>query len=168
MTDVTSDIETGEAAVGATGAVDDGLVAELVARAQAGGVKLTGEGGLLQQLTEGHRDILGLWTGDGGEVARRLAKVPPFTVMVGSLLSYPTGVIADLHPDEDLGALHRIARSATRVVLREGACRCPFGVPPSPPPTLTVRPTPTRPSGSCAVSVPATPRCGAPRWIWST
>lgn len=34
------------------GAVDDGLVAELVARAQAGGVKLTGEGGLLQQLTK--------------------------------------------------------------------------------------------------------------------
>jgi hypothetical protein len=52
MTDVTSDIESGEAVVSATGAVDDGLVAELVARAQAGGVKLTGEGGLLQQLTK--------------------------------------------------------------------------------------------------------------------
>lgn len=36
----------------ATGAVDDGLVAESVARAQAGGVKLTGEGGLLQQPTK--------------------------------------------------------------------------------------------------------------------
>ncbi|MFJ7905318.1 transposase [Streptomyces sp. NPDC096198] len=35
----------------ATSAADDGLVAELVARAQAGGVELTGEGGLLQQLT---------------------------------------------------------------------------------------------------------------------
>lgn len=52
MTDVASDIGAGEAVVGATGAVDDGLVAELVARAQAGGVKLTGEGGLLQQLTK--------------------------------------------------------------------------------------------------------------------
>jgi transposase-like protein len=52
MTDVTSDTEAGKAAVGATSAVDDGLVAELVARAQAGGVKLTGEGGLLQQLTK--------------------------------------------------------------------------------------------------------------------
>ncbi len=31
----------------ATGAVDDGLVAELVARAQGGGAKLTGEGSLL-------------------------------------------------------------------------------------------------------------------------
>src|SRR5689334_11708844 len=52
MTDVTSDTEAGKAAVSGTGAVDDGLVAELVARAQAGGVKLTGEGGLLQQLTK--------------------------------------------------------------------------------------------------------------------
>jgi putative transposase len=32
--------------------VDGGLVAELMARAQAGGVKLTGGGGLLQQLTK--------------------------------------------------------------------------------------------------------------------
>ncbi|MFC5959535.1 transposase [Streptomyces pratens] len=51
MTDVTSDIEAGEAAVDATNAVDDGLVAELVARAQAGGVKLTGESGLPAGLT---------------------------------------------------------------------------------------------------------------------
>jgi hypothetical protein len=52
MTDVTVDVEAGEVAVGAKGTVDDGLVAELVARARAGGVKLTGEGGLLQQLTK--------------------------------------------------------------------------------------------------------------------
>lgn len=52
MTDVTSDTEAGRAAVSGTGAVDDGLVAELVTRAQAGGVKLTGEGGLRQQLTK--------------------------------------------------------------------------------------------------------------------
>jgi hypothetical protein len=52
MTDVASDIEAGEAVVSGAGAVDEGLVAELVARAQAGGVNLTGEGGLLQQLTK--------------------------------------------------------------------------------------------------------------------
>ncbi|GAA2285924.1 IS256 family transposase [Streptomyces atrovirens] len=52
MADVTSGSEAGKAAVSGAGAVDDGLVAELVARAQAGGVKLTGEGGLLQQLTK--------------------------------------------------------------------------------------------------------------------
>ncbi|MFF1594622.1 hypothetical protein ACFVY0_42110 [Streptomyces sp. NPDC058286] len=51
MTDVTSDSEAGEVAVDPTNAVDDGLVAELVARAQADGVKLTGEGGLLAELT---------------------------------------------------------------------------------------------------------------------
>ncbi|WP_103511432.1 IS256 family transposase [Streptomyces sp. SM13] len=51
MTDVVSGIEAGEAAVDVPGAVDDGLVAELVARAQAGGVRLTGEGGLLAELT---------------------------------------------------------------------------------------------------------------------
>ncbi|MFD5806518.1 transposase [Streptomyces sp. NPDC127020] len=52
MTDVTSDTESEKAPASGTSAVDDGLVAELVARAQAGGVKLTGEGGLLQQLTK--------------------------------------------------------------------------------------------------------------------
>ncbi|MFB6781003.1 hypothetical protein ACFCX0_27130 [Streptomyces sp. NPDC056352] len=51
MTDVMAEIEAGEAAVDALDAVDDGLVAELVARAQAAGVKLTGEGGLLAELT---------------------------------------------------------------------------------------------------------------------
>jgi Transposase, Mutator family len=55
-------------------AVDQRLVDELVGRAQAEGLQLTGEDGLLQQLTkavtcEGHRDILGLWAGDGGEGA---------------------------------------------------------------------------------------------------
>lgn len=50
MTDVKSEIEAGAAASGAD-AVDDGLVAELVARAEAGGMKLTGEGGLLAELT---------------------------------------------------------------------------------------------------------------------
>lgn len=52
MTDVTSGAEVWRAAVSGTGAVDDGLVAELVAWAQAGGVKLSGEGALLEQLTK--------------------------------------------------------------------------------------------------------------------
>lgn len=41
MTDVASDIGAEEAVVSEAGVVDGGLVAELVARAQAGGVKLT-------------------------------------------------------------------------------------------------------------------------------
>lgn len=50
MTDVKSEIEAGAAMSGAD-PVDDGLVAELVARAEAGGMKLTGEDGLLAELT---------------------------------------------------------------------------------------------------------------------
>lgn len=46
MTDVTMGAGMDEAGV------DDALVAQVVARAQAGGLKLTGEGGLLQQLTK--------------------------------------------------------------------------------------------------------------------
>jgi hypothetical protein len=79
MTDVTSAIEAGKAAMSGAGAVDDGLVAELVARAQAGGVKLAGEGGLLQQVTkrvlesalEGElTDHLGHAPGERGEGGR--------------------------------------------------------------------------------------------------
>lgn len=58
MTDVTSDTEAGKAAVSGAGAADDGLVAELVARAQTGGVKLTGEGGLLKLLTKRVLELL--------------------------------------------------------------------------------------------------------------
>ena len=48
MIDVTN--ETVDAA--AAGAVDDQLIGMLVDRARAGGLQLTGEGGLLQQLTK--------------------------------------------------------------------------------------------------------------------
>ncbi|MEU0251022.1 hypothetical protein ABZ299_00480 [Streptomyces sp. NPDC006184] len=58
MTDVRSDIEAGGAAVGATSTADDGLVAELAARAQAGGMKLTGEGGPLEQLMPMFEDLI--------------------------------------------------------------------------------------------------------------
>ncbi|MFG2683583.1 hypothetical protein [Streptomyces sp. NPDC048392] len=51
LTVVTSDIEAGETAVDPANAVADGLVAELVARSQTGGVKLAGEGGLLAEPT---------------------------------------------------------------------------------------------------------------------
>lgn len=83
MTDVMSDIEAGEAAVDA---VDDGLVAELVARAEAGGVKLTGAGGLLAELTrkvlesalEGElTDHLGHGPGERAEGAGELPQRAP-------------------------------------------------------------------------------------------
>jgi putative transposase len=50
MTDVVSDTEAVEAAVDEV--VNDALIQELVARAKDGGIKLAGEGGLLQQLTK--------------------------------------------------------------------------------------------------------------------
>ncbi|MET7930026.1 IS256 family transposase [Streptomyces sp. NPDC005349] len=52
MTDVTSDTETGKATTEPSEAVDEALLTELMERARAGGVSLTGEGGLLQQLTK--------------------------------------------------------------------------------------------------------------------
>ena len=48
MTDVTSDTETGTAATEPA----EALLTELMERARSGGVRLTGEGGLLQQLTK--------------------------------------------------------------------------------------------------------------------
>jgi putative transposase len=61
MTDVTPDpavdldtLAGGEPPVGAAGldAVDEQLIAQLAGRARAGGLALTGEGGLLAQLTK--------------------------------------------------------------------------------------------------------------------
>ncbi|WP_322985335.1 IS256 family transposase [Streptomyces sp. S584] len=51
MTDVTV-AETGGLTGEVAAGVDDELIAQLVARAQADGLRLTGEGGLLQQLTK--------------------------------------------------------------------------------------------------------------------
>jgi hypothetical protein len=49
MTDVS--VETEGRSVESVAGVDDELVAQLVARARAGGLRLTGESGLLRQLT---------------------------------------------------------------------------------------------------------------------
>ncbi|MER6530226.1 hypothetical protein [Streptomyces sp. NPDC001508] len=38
-------------------------------------------------------------------------------------------MIADLHSDEDLAALHTLTRETTRTVLGDDACRYPFGLP---------------------------------------
>ena len=54
MTDMMSDVENVEDSTPQTGpdGLDEQLVEELVSRAKAGGLKLTGEGGVLQQLTK--------------------------------------------------------------------------------------------------------------------
>jgi hypothetical protein len=61
-------------------------------------------------------------------LTERLADFPPFEVMVGSLLSYASGVIADLHPDDRLTALHHVVRDAIRDTRGEQAVRYPWGV----------------------------------------
>lgn len=78
MTDVVSDTEAQEVLVDEV--VDDALIQQLMARAKDGGMKLAGEGGLLQQLTkkllesalEGEiTDHLGHENGERAEVGRR-------------------------------------------------------------------------------------------------
>lgn len=62
------------------------------------------------------------------EVSAQLGSVEPFTVTVGSLLSYHSGVIADLAPDEALAALHTAARAGTQAALGDEACRYQWGL----------------------------------------
>ncbi|MFG3043152.1 hypothetical protein ACGFYZ_40270 [Streptomyces sp. NPDC048330] len=62
------------------------------------------------------------------EVSDQLVGIEPFTVTVGSLLSYHSGIIADLSPDEELAALHAAARSGTRAALGDEACRYTWGL----------------------------------------
>ncbi len=65
------------------------------------------------------RDVL------AAELTTALSAVEPFDLMVGSLLSSRYGVIADLHPDEHLAALHRRVRDTIRTVRGEAAVHTP-------------------------------------------
>ncbi|WP_413804451.1 hypothetical protein [Streptomyces sp. OE57] len=62
------------------------------------------------------------------EVSHRVVTIAPFTIMIGSILSYSSGTIADTHPDHQLAALHAAARDATRATLGDAACQYEFGV----------------------------------------
>ncbi|MER6914011.1 2'-5' RNA ligase family protein [Streptomyces sp. NPDC000594] len=62
------------------------------------------------------------------EVTARLDGVAPFEVTVGSLLSYHSGVIADLHPDQQLAHLHRAVRDGIRAAYGDDACQYPWGL----------------------------------------
>ncbi|QKW06928.1 hypothetical protein HUT18_11520 [Streptomyces sp. NA04227] len=59
---------------------------------------------------------------------RRLSDVAPLDVVVGSMLAYHSGVIGDLHPDEEIAALHTAVRSTIRSVCGEAATRYLWGV----------------------------------------
>ncbi|MFG2141881.1 2'-5' RNA ligase family protein [Streptomyces sp. NPDC048650] len=58
----------------------------------------------------------------------RMADVAPLELTVGSLLSYHSGVIADLHPDGSLAELHATIRHTIRAICGEEAARYPWGV----------------------------------------
>jgi hypothetical protein len=73
-------------------------------------------------ITKGEREDLVV------ALTEALADYAPFEVMVGSLLSYHSGVIADLHPDEQLAGLHRAVRGAIRSVRGDEAVRYPWGL----------------------------------------
>ncbi|MFF9074606.1 2'-5' RNA ligase family protein [Streptomyces sp. NPDC014872] len=63
------------------------------------------------------------------ELGKRLAGVEPFDIMIGSLESYATGVIADVHPDEPLNDLHTTVRAAIQTVRGPNATGYPTKVP---------------------------------------
>lgn len=62
-------------------------------------------------------------------LSMRMRAFAPFTVEVGSLLSYHSGVIADLHPDEPLTDLHQAVRGTIRALRGDEAVRYPWSTP---------------------------------------
>jgi hypothetical protein len=60
------------------------------------------------------------------ELRARMARIAPFTVQVGSMLSYHSGVIADVSPDDELAALHHTVHDGIRAVRGEQAARYPY------------------------------------------
>ncbi|WP_181810979.1 2'-5' RNA ligase family protein [Streptomyces ipomoeae] len=63
------------------------------------------------------------------ELGKRLVDVEPFEIMIGSLESYATGGIADVHPDEPLNDLHTTVRAAIQAVRGPNATGYPTKVP---------------------------------------
>ncbi|WP_172639076.1 2'-5' RNA ligase family protein [Streptomyces tailanensis] len=64
-----------------------------------------------------------------GELGKRLAGVEAFDIVIGSLMSYATGVIADVHPDEPFDDLHTTVRAAIQAVRGADATGYPAKVP---------------------------------------
>ncbi|WP_158632442.1 2'-5' RNA ligase family protein [Micromonospora sp. Llam0] len=75
------------------------------------------------EISQDERDSL------AAELRIRAAKLAPFTVTVGSMLSYHSGVIADVSPDGDLGALYETVHEGIRAVRGDAAVRYPHSLP---------------------------------------
>ncbi|MFF1422050.1 2'-5' RNA ligase family protein [Streptomyces sp. NPDC058280] len=84
----------------------------------------------IDQITDRHAALIPQHERDAlvGELTKQLADFAPFEVQVGSLLAYHSGVIADLHPDEQLAALHHTVREAIRTVRGDDAVRYPWSL----------------------------------------
>jgi len=82
----------------------------------------------LDQITDRHAALIPQSERDAlvSELGKSLAGIAPFEVMVGSVLSYHSGVIADLSPDDQLADLHRIVRETIRAVRGEEAVLYPW------------------------------------------
>ena len=63
-----------------------------------------------------------------GALTDELARADPLTVVAGSMLSYASGVICDLSPDDGIADLHRRVRSVLRTVRGPEACQYEWGV----------------------------------------
>lgn len=64
-----------------------------------------------------------------GELAGRVQRLDPFEVLVGSMLSYHSGVIADVYPDDGLAELYDAVHSAIPAICGSDAGRYPRAVP---------------------------------------
>lgn len=84
----------------------------------------------LDQITDRPAALIPQYERDAlvAELTTHLVEFAPFEVQVGSLLTYHSGVIADLHPDDKLAALHRTVREAIRTVRGDDSVRYPWGV----------------------------------------
>lgn len=74
-------------------------------------------------IPQGERDVL------AARLEKALSDTEPFEIVIGSLLSYGTEVIADVHPHEPLNDLHTTVRAAIQTVRGPNATGYPTKVP---------------------------------------
>jgi hypothetical protein len=79
-------------------------------------------GAVGRSITQAERDNLAV------ALREELARVEPLTLTAGSMLSYASGVICDLSPDDGLSDLHHRVRSVINAVCQPEACRYEWGV----------------------------------------
>jgi len=79
-------------------------------------------GAVGRNITQSERDEL------ADALRAELASAEPLTLTAGSMLSYASGIICDLSPDDGLTNLHNRVRSVIRAVCHPEACQYEWGV----------------------------------------